>query len=85
MRITLLALTFNEIDGVQEILPQIEDGWVDEIIVVDGGSDDGDGGDGGLDPVQRRREPWLVQFALTEEAVWIPRVAGRLRSEKSSA
>ena len=41
MRITLLALTFNEIDGVQEILPQIEDGWVDEIIVVDGGSDDG--------------------------------------------
>lgn len=41
MKTTLLALTLNEIDGIQVILPQIDRSWVDQIIVVDGGSTDG--------------------------------------------
>ena len=36
-----MILTLNEIDGVKQILPQIKREWVDEIIVVDGGSTDG--------------------------------------------
>ncbi len=41
MKVTLLALTLNEIDGVKAILPRIPPGLVDQIIVVDGGSTDG--------------------------------------------
>jgi glycosyltransferase involved in cell wall biosynthesis len=41
VKTTLLALTLNEIDGVQAILPRIDPTWVDQILVVDGGSTDG--------------------------------------------
>ena len=41
MRVTLLALTLNEVDGVKAIMPQIDPAWVDQIIVVDGDSTDG--------------------------------------------
>jgi glycosyltransferase involved in cell wall biosynthesis len=41
LRITLLALTLNEIDGVKVILPQIDRTLCDQILVVDGGSSDG--------------------------------------------
>src|SRR5262245_36265878 len=41
MKVTLLALTLNEIDGVQVILPRIPGGLVDQLLVVDGGSTDG--------------------------------------------
>jgi glycosyltransferase involved in cell wall biosynthesis len=41
VKVTLLALTLNEIDGVQAILPQIAPGLVDQLLVVDGGSTDG--------------------------------------------
>lgn len=41
MKTTLLALTLNEIDGVKAIMPLIDRSWVDQIIVVDGGSTDG--------------------------------------------
>jgi len=41
LKTTLLALTLNEIDGVKAILPQIDRSWVDQILVVDGGSTDG--------------------------------------------
>lgn len=37
----LIVLTLNEIDGVREILPKINRKWVDEIVIVDGGSTDG--------------------------------------------
>lgn len=33
--------TLNEIDGMKIIIPQIKKEWVDEIIIVDGGSSDG--------------------------------------------
>ncbi|HUC67681.1 MAG TPA: glycosyltransferase family 2 protein [Stellaceae bacterium] len=41
MRTSLLALTLNEIHGVKAILPQIDRRWVEQILVVDGGSTDG--------------------------------------------
>ena len=41
MRITLLVLTWNEIEGMRTIMPQIRKEWCDEIIVVDAGSTDG--------------------------------------------
>ncbi|HEY5999171.1 MAG TPA: glycosyltransferase family 2 protein [bacterium] len=41
MRITLLVCTLNEIEGMRIIMPRIDPRWVDEILVVDGGSTDG--------------------------------------------
>ena len=41
MKITLLVLTWNEIDGMKAIMPQINKEWCDQIIVLDGGSTDG--------------------------------------------
>ena len=41
MKTTLLIMTLNEIVGIKAIMPQINKDWVDEIIVVDGGSTDG--------------------------------------------
>jgi glycosyltransferase involved in cell wall biosynthesis len=41
MKVTILALTLNEIDGVKAILPSIDRTWYDQLIVVDGGSTDG--------------------------------------------
>tara|TARA_B100000029_G_C17509087_1_gene935578 strand:- start:866 stop:1543 length:678 start_codon:yes stop_codon:yes gene_type:complete len=41
MSTCLIILTLNEIDGVKQILPQIQRDGIDEMIVVDGGSTDG--------------------------------------------
>ena len=41
MKVTLLALTLNEIDGVRAILPRIPRDLVSQLLVVDGGSTDG--------------------------------------------
>ena len=41
MRTSLVALTLNEIEGVQAILPHIDRSWCDQILVIDGGSTDG--------------------------------------------
>lgn len=41
MNITLIALTLNEIDGVKQILPNIDHSLFKQILVVDGGSSDG--------------------------------------------
>jgi glycosyltransferase involved in cell wall biosynthesis len=41
MKTTLAILALNEIEGIQVVVPQIRREWVDEIIVVDGGSTDG--------------------------------------------
>lgn len=39
--VTLLVLTLNEIQGMKVIMPRIDRNWIDQIIVVDGGSTDG--------------------------------------------
>ena len=41
MKTTLLIPTLNEIDGMKVTMPKIKKEWVDQIIVVDGGSNDG--------------------------------------------
>jgi glycosyltransferase involved in cell wall biosynthesis len=41
MKTTLLVMTLNEICGMKAIMPQVNRDWVDQIIVVDGGSTDG--------------------------------------------
>ena len=41
MTTALVVLTLNEIDGMKEVMPKIEKKWVDEIVIVDGGSTDG--------------------------------------------
>lgn len=40
-KVTLLVLTLNEITGMKAIMPLIRREWVDQIIIVDGGSTDG--------------------------------------------
>jgi glycosyltransferase involved in cell wall biosynthesis len=41
VKTTLFVLTYNEIEGMKAIMPRIKKEWVDEIIIVDGGSTDG--------------------------------------------
>lgn len=41
VKITLLVCTLNEIEGMKVVMPRIDRNWVDEILVVDGGSTDG--------------------------------------------
>ena len=41
MKVTLLIPTLNEIEGIKEIMPQINNEWVDQILIIDGGSTDG--------------------------------------------
>lgn len=41
MNFTLLVMTLNEVKGMKAIMPKIDRSWVNQIIVVDGGSTDG--------------------------------------------
>lgn len=41
MKVTLLIFTWDEIDGMRAIMPQIKKEWYDQLIIVDGGSTDG--------------------------------------------
>lgn len=41
MTTTLIIPTLNEIIGIKEIMPKIKKDWVDQIIILDGGSTDG--------------------------------------------
>ena len=40
-KITLLIIELNELEGMKAIMPRINNDWVDEILIVDGGSTDG--------------------------------------------
>jgi glycosyltransferase involved in cell wall biosynthesis len=39
--VTLLIPTLNEVIGMREIMPRIQRDWVDQILILDGGSTDG--------------------------------------------
>jgi glycosyltransferase involved in cell wall biosynthesis len=39
--VTLLVPTLNEIDGMRVIMPRVRPEWVDQVIILDGGSTDG--------------------------------------------
>jgi len=41
MKVSIVALTLNEVEGVKAILPRIRPEWYDQLVVVDGGSTDG--------------------------------------------
>ncbi len=41
MQTTLVVMTLNEIEGMKTIMPRVDRRWVDQILVVDGGSKDG--------------------------------------------
>ena len=41
MKTTLLVMAINEIDGMKAIMLKVDLGWVDQIILCDGGSADG--------------------------------------------
>ena len=41
MKTSLIVLTLNEADGFRKVMPKVNPKWVDEILVVDGGSTDG--------------------------------------------
>ncbi len=41
MKVSLILFTWNEIDGMKAIMPQMKKEWYDELIIVDGGSTDG--------------------------------------------
>lgn len=41
MKVTLLIPTVNEIVGMKIIMPRVKREWVDQILIVDGGSNDG--------------------------------------------
>ncbi len=41
MKFTLLVPTFNEYEAMIDIMPLVDRNWVDQILVVDGGSTDG--------------------------------------------
>ena len=43
MSVTLFMPVLNEIDGLRALLPRIDRGWFDQILMVDGGSRDGSG------------------------------------------
>ena len=41
MKTTLLVPTLNEVEGMKAVMPRVKKAWVDEILVIDGGSTDG--------------------------------------------
>lgn len=41
MKVTLFIPVLNEIEGIQVIMPRVKREWVDEVVIVDGGSTDG--------------------------------------------
>lgn len=69
--VTLLMPVLNEIDGLKAALPFIERDWIDEILVVDGGSTDGSveyAREQGVRVIRQQRPglEWAVYDAISE-------------------
>ena len=41
MKVTLLVLALNEIEGMKAIMPRLKKEWCDQIIILEGASTDG--------------------------------------------
>ncbi|MBI3551246.1 MAG: glycosyltransferase family 2 protein [Elusimicrobia bacterium] len=41
MKVTLLVPTLNEVVGLRQIMPLVKKDWVDQVLILDGGSTDG--------------------------------------------
>lgn len=41
MKTTLIVATLNEVEGMRTIMPLVQRSWVDQILIMDGGSTDG--------------------------------------------
>ena len=41
MKVTLLVPTLNEAAGMRSVMPKVQKGWVDQVLIVDGKSTDG--------------------------------------------
>ena len=41
VKVTLLVITLNELEGLKVVMPRVDPSWCDQIIIADGGSTDG--------------------------------------------
>lgn len=74
MKVTLLVLTLNEVDGMRSVMPRVKSDWVDQVLVSDGGSTDGTlelAREAGYDVVEQQRKG--IRFGYTE--AW-PHITG---------
>ncbi len=56
MKVSLILPTYNEVEGMKAIMPEIDKSWYDELIIVDGGSTDGT-----IEYAQEKGYPIFVQ------------------------
>ena len=56
MKVTLLILTLNELDGMKAIMPRIKKEWYDQLLIVDGQSTDGT-----IAYMEQQGYPFIVQ------------------------
>lgn len=76
MRVSLLIPTLNEIEGMRVIMPRVKREWVDQILVIDGGSTDGTvdyARDHGYGVIEQKRKG--LRHAFTEA---LPHVTGEV-------
>ena len=76
MTSTLIIMTLNEIEGMKVVMPQIDHDWINQIIIVDGGSTDGTiewARDNGYDVYIQKKKG----FRHAYEEVW-PLVRGEI-------
>ena len=72
MKSTLIVTTMNEIAGMRAIMPRIKREWVDQIMVLDGGSTDGTvefAREQGYDVVQQKRRGLRMAYIESYSSV----------------
>ena len=62
MKTALIIPTLNEIDGMRSVVSKIKKEWVDEILIVDGGSTDGT-----IEEAKNQRSDITLQGTIEEK------------------